>query len=244
MRGMTLTFMLVVWAAAAATVSAEPPSDRLTGPGGEVTITFIGHGSLILGWNGVVVHVDPYSRLADYASLPKADLILVTHEHRDHLDADAIAAIRGPHTHLILNAAAAAALGEGEVLANGERTSFRDIAVTAVPAYNLVHMRSAGVPFHPRGEGNGYLVDLGGLRIYIAGDTENVPEMADLTGVDVAFLPMNLPYTMTPEMVAAAARSFTPRILYPYHYGETDPAELVRLLADEPGIEVRVRPMR
>ena len=120
----------------------------------------------------------------------------------------------------------------------------RGITVTVVPAYNLVHRRDNGQPFHPRGAGNGYLLDFGDTRLYVAGDTENTPEMAALKDVDIAFLPMNLPYTMTPEMVADAARSFRPRILYPYHYGDTDPQRLVELLRDRPDIEVRIRPMR
>ena len=115
--------------------------------------------------------------------------------------------------------------------------------IEAVPAYNIVHKRDNGRPYHPKGVGNGYVLTLGDKRVYIAGDTENIPEMAGLEGIDIAFLPMNLPYTMTPEMVADAARSFSPKVLYPYHYGETDPQALVKLLKDGP-IEVRVRAMR
>jgi L-ascorbate metabolism protein UlaG (beta-lactamase superfamily) len=110
-------------------------------------------------------------------------------------------------------------------------------------AYNLVHMRSEGVPYHPQGNGNGYVITFGNKRVYVAGDTENVPEMKDLKGVDVAFLPMNLPYTMTPEMMAGAAKSFNPGILYPYHYGDTDPALVADLLKDT-DIEVRIRKMK
>ncbi|MFC1791286.1 MBL fold metallo-hydrolase, partial [Gemmatimonadota bacterium] len=110
-------------------------------------------------------------------------------------------------------------------------------------AYNIVHMRSEGQPYHPKGSGNGYLITFGDLRVYVGGDTENTPEMKALRDIDVAFLPMNLPYTMTPEMVADAALAFRPRILYPYHFGQTDTGELIRLLAGEEGIEVRVREM-
>jgi L-ascorbate metabolism protein UlaG (beta-lactamase superfamily) len=118
------------------------------------------------------------------------------------------------------------------------------LKIEAVPAYNIVHKRSSGQPFHPRGVGNGYIVAFGDKRVYVAGDTENTPEMKKLTDVDVAFLPMNLPYTMTPEMVADAARAFRPRIVYPYHYGQTDTSELVRLLGGEEDIEVRIRQMQ
>ena len=130
------------------------------------------------------------------------------------------------------------------VLANGESGTWAVVRVEALPAYNLEHKRPDGAPFHPKGEGNGYLLTMGGKRIYVAGDTENIPEMAALKDIDIAFLPMNLPYTMTPEMVAAAARTFRPKILYPYHYGDTDPQKLVELLKDLPAIEVRVRNLR
>jgi L-ascorbate metabolism protein UlaG (beta-lactamase superfamily) len=126
-------------------------------------------------------------------------------------------------------------------MGNGEVATVAGFRVEAVPAYNLVHMRSEGVPYHPKGNGNGYLIDFADVRVYVAGDTDNTPEMKALTEVDVAFLPMNLPFTMTPEMVADAARAFRPRILYPYHFGQTDTGELLRLLEGEEGIEVRVR---
>ncbi|MBE9565336.1 MAG: MBL fold metallo-hydrolase, partial [Proteobacteria bacterium] len=117
------------------------------------------------------------------------------------------------------------------------------LTVEAVPAYNIVHLRGPGQPYHPRGEGNGYVVTFGDTRVYIAGDTENIPEMSALGNIDIAFLPMNLPYTMAPEMVADAARTFRPKVVYPYHFGQTDCVQLVTLLADEPEIEVRVRRM-
>ncbi len=129
-------------------------------------------------------------------------------------------------------------------MTNGASRTVAGIRVEAVPAYNIVNMRETGQPFHPKGEGNGYLLTFGDRRVYVAGDTENTPEMQALSGVDVAFLPMNLPYTMTPKMVATAARAFRPKVLYPYHYGDTDPAELTALLKDLPEIEVRIRRMR
>ncbi len=116
--------------------------------------------------------------------------------------------------------------------------------IEAIPAYNIKHMRSPNNPFHPRGDGNGYILTLADKKIYVAGDTENTPEMKALKDIDIAFLPMNLPYTMTPEMVADSARSFMPKILYPYHYGKTDPQELVELLSDVKEIEVRIRKLR
>ena len=215
-------------------------SDVLPTSAGEVTMTFIGHGTLMFRFDGKVIHVDPWTRLADYAKLPKADLILITHEHGDHLDPEAIRAVRTPETVILHSASCAGEVTGGTVLTNGQSTTALGIRIETLPAYNIVHKRNSGEPFHPPGVGNGYLLTFGDKRVYVAGDTENTPEMKALKEIDVAFLPMNLPYTMTPEMVADAARVFRPKILYPYHYGETDPARLVELLRDS-GIEVRVR---
>ena len=129
------------------------------------------------------------------------------------------------------------------LMLNGDMQTIAGFQIEAVPAYNIVNERSPGMPFHPKGSGNGYVVTFGETRVYVAGDSENTPEMKALENIDVAFLPMNLPYTMTPEMVADAARAFRPKILYPYHFGETDTDQLVRLLDDEEGIEVRIRAM-
>ena len=126
---------------------------------------------------------------------------------------------------------------------NGSVSEFNGIKIEAVPAYNIKHERSPGNPFHPKGEGNGYILTLGNKRIYIAGDTENIPEMAALKNIDVAFLPMNLPYTMTPEMVADAVKMFSPGILYPYHYGDTDTSKLLPLV-DPAKTEVRIRNLK
>jgi len=220
---------------------AEP--DIVKTDSGDLAIHFIGHGSLMLEHGGLVIHVDPWSKLADYTALPDADLILVTHAHRDHTDPAAVAAIRKPETVVICNRAAAEQIKGAEVMANGDTRTFSGVTINAVPAYNLLHRSSSGELYHPKGRDNGYVLTIAGTRVYIAGDTENIPEMSELKSIDVAFLPMNLPYTMTPEMVAEAARRIRPRILYPYHFGGTDTAELVRLLADEKGIDVRIRKM-
>jgi len=230
--------------AASASAGESPEKDRLVGPAGEVEITFLGHGSLVLASGGTILHVDPYSKVADYATLPKADIILITHEHPDHLDPAALQAIRKESTQVFASAAAAAQITGATAMENGAHAAVAGIGVEAVPAYNIKHERSPGVPYHPKGRGNGYVVAIAGLKIYIAGDTENIPDMQNLGKVDVAFLPMNLPYTMTPEMAADAARMIGPKILYPYHYGETDPARLAPLLKDRPEIEIRIRRMR
>jgi L-ascorbate metabolism protein UlaG (beta-lactamase superfamily) len=218
---------------------------------GDLAITFLGHGSLLFTFDGLTIAVDPWSKVADYAALPKADLVLVTHEHGDHLDPAAIQAIRTDRTVVAANPGAAGKIPGAVVLRNGDertlpadRKDTRGIRVRAVPAYNIVHERSPGVPFHPKGQGNGYVLTFGDRKVYVAGDTENIPEMKALAGVDVAFLPMNLPYTMTPEMAADAARRIRPKILYPYHFGETDTSRLVELLQGDRGIEVRIRRMK
>jgi L-ascorbate metabolism protein UlaG (beta-lactamase superfamily) len=211
-----------------------------TGAGG-LEITFIGHGTLMFTFGGRVIHVDPVGEYADYQTLPKADLILITHEHGDHLDAKVVELLRQPSTRVLLNQAGASQVPGGIVMKNGEMKTEDGLQIEAVPAYNLVHLRPGGEPFHPKGDGNGYIITFGGKRVYVAGDTENTPEMKALKNIDIAFLPMNLPYTMTPEMVGDAARAFKPKILYPYHYGSTDTGRLVDLLQDSPEIEVRIR---
>jgi len=211
---------------------------------GNLEITFIGHGSLMMAFEGKIIHVDPYSRQADYSKLPKADLILLTHDHPDHLDPVALRYVRTSQTMVVLPPICASKVPGGIVMTNGGVQTIMGITVEAVPAYNLVHKRDNGQAFHPKGEGNGYVLTFGDKRIYVAGDTENTPEMKALKQIDCAFLPMNLPYTMTPEMVADAAKAFSPKILYPYHYGDTPPAKLRDLLKDRPDIEVRIRRMK
>lgn len=219
-------------------------TDIINTPEGELKIVFIGHASLMLEYGRKVIHVDPVGQYGDYSKLPKADIILVTHEHFDHFDPHAIKEVRKKDTVIIANAALSRSLPGAIALKNGEEKIALDFKILAVPAYNLVHFRSPGVPFHPKGEGNGYLVTLGKTKVYVAGDTENIPEMKALKQVDIAFLPMNLPYTMTPEMVADAAKAFRPRLLYPYHYGDTNVNRLVELLKSEKDIEIRIRKMK
>ena len=212
-------------------------------PAGNLQITFLGHGSLFFTFKGMDIFVDPFSKVADYKLLPKADLILLTHEHRDHLDPEALHAVRTTSTKVILTETCQRQVAGDIVMHNGDKRTINGIPVEAVPAYNLVHKRPDGQLFHPRGIGNGYILTFGERRVYVGGDTENIPEMKMLRDIWVAFLPMNLPYTMTPEMVADAVKAFRPEILYPYHYGETDPTLIVDLLKEEKDIEVRIRKM-
>ena len=225
------------------TLQGQFEVDVMPTPSGDLEITFLGHGSLRLTFGGKEIYIDPFSRVADYHQLPKADVILITHEHPDHLDPGAIADIRTEETRVGMTAICAEQISGGVVLGNGDVQAFGEVVVEAVPAYNLVHKRENGEYFHPKGRGNGYILTFGDKRVYVAGDTENIPEMKRLGGIECAFLPMNLPYTMTPEMAADAAMAFRPRVLYPYHYGQTDVSKLVDLLSTETGIEVRVRRM-
>ncbi len=212
--------------------------------GGDLAITFVGHGTLMMEFNGKVIHIDPVGSYADYSTLPKADLILITHEHGDHLDVGAIEKVKKESTEVVLTKVCAEKYSAGYVMKNGDSGIFAGLKVEAVPAYNIKHERSAGNPFHPKGVGNGYVIQFGNKKVYIAGDTENVPEMKNLKNIDVAFLPMNLPYTMTPEMVADAAKMFHPKILYPYHFGNTDTGKLMELMNGQKETEVRIRDLK
>ena len=211
---------------------------------GDLKITFIGHGTLMFAFDQPIIHVDPFSKVADYSKLPKADVILITHEHFDHLDLKALEHIRTEKTKVVLTAACSKQVRNGIIMKNGDVQTVNGLKIESIPAYNLVHKRDNGQPFHPKGVGNGYIITFGDRRVYVAGDTENIPEMKSLREIDCAFLPMNLPYTMTPEMVADAAKAFQPKILYPYHFGNTDTSKLLTLLQDQKGIEVRIRNMK
>jgi L-ascorbate metabolism protein UlaG (beta-lactamase superfamily) len=225
------------------TAYSQFETDVISTTGGDLSITFLGHGSLLMVFQKKNIFVDVFGEVADYAKLPKADMVFITHEHFDHLDPKALTSIRTEKTILVYTETCEQMIKGGIVMRNGDRQTVGEIPVEAVAAYNLVHKRPSGDPFHPKKSGNGYIFTFGGTRLYVAGDTENIPEMKALKGIDIAFLPMNLPYTMTPEMVADAAMAFRPHILYPYHYGETDVSKLVRLLQGEKEIEIRIRKM-
>jgi L-ascorbate metabolism protein UlaG (beta-lactamase superfamily) len=229
---------------------------------GELKITFLGHASLVFEFGGARVYVDPVSQYGDFSKYPKADLILVTHEHGDHLDAAAIGALRKPSTKIILPEASRKKLGAGEALEFGRvvdisglgisgapisgaavpGVSVPDATVEAVPAYNVT---AGHANYHPRERRDtGYILTFGNIRVYVAGDTEPIPEMAAFGRIGIAFLPMNQPYTMTPEQVAVAVRTIRPKILYPYHFGSTEIGLLSALLAGEPGTEIRARKLQ
>jgi len=227
-------------------LSGQLKHDVIETSSGELTIYFVGHGTLLFEFNDLAIHIDPVSREADYKTLPDADLILVTHQHGDHLDISAINELLKAGTEVVMTQKCLDQLEDFDavVMKNGDRRAIHGIGVEAVPAYNIEHVRPDGTPFHPKGEGNGYVLTFGSTRVLIGGDTENVPELKKLKGIGVAFLPMNLPYTMDPEMVADVALAMRPEILYPYHFGNTDPQELVDLLKGEDDIEVRIRELQ
>jgi L-ascorbate metabolism protein UlaG (beta-lactamase superfamily) len=243
----TLVLSLLIMAIPVVSMAGDYSKDVFSTSKGDLAITFVGHGTLMMEFNGMVIHIDPVMREADYAEMPKADLVLVTHHHGDHLDVTALEHIMKEKSHAIMTEQCINQLEDFQgaiIMKNGDQQTLKGIGIEAVPAYNIEHKRPGGNPFHPKGEGNAYVLEFGDTRVLIGGDTENVPEIKALENIDIAFLPMNLPYTMTPEMVADAARAIRPKILYPYHFGRTDPEKLVELLVDEKDIEVRVRDLQ
>lgn len=224
--------------------SQETPTfDKINTSAGTVEMHFIGHASLMFKVNSTVIHVDPVSNMGNYNFLPQADIILVTHEHGDHLDKELIGKLKKNGTIVFCNRNSAKTIPTAMVMEPGDRQEIKNIVIEAVPAYNIVNESAPGKPYHPKGAGVGYILTIGGKTFYIAGDTENTPEMKAIKGIDVAFLPMNLPYTMTPEMVADAATAIKPKILYPYHFGDTDTNKLLSLLKDS-NIEIRIRNLK
>jgi L-ascorbate metabolism protein UlaG (beta-lactamase superfamily) len=227
---------------------AAPPKttfeeDVVNTSAGNLKMTHVAHGSLMFTLGDTVIHVDPVQRTADYSKLPKADGILVSHTHGDHMDPDAIGLLSTADTTLVVCRACSSGLPTGTVLNNGETRTIAGVTIEAVPAYNIVNRRPDGSVNHPKGDGNGYVLTFGDTRVYVAGDTENVPEMKALKDIDIAFLPCNGP-TMTPEMFVDAVKAFRPAVVYPYHFSNTDVSQLAEALTNEPGIEVRLRDMR
>ena len=200
------------------------------------------HASIRIEYDGREIEIDPVlklgSKVIDYAAMPKADYLFVTHEHGDHFDKEAIKVLTGEKTLFITNKRCAEMFGSGRVMANGDKMQIAEgFAVEAVPAYNTTEGHRQ---FHPQGRDNGYILTLDGLRIYIAGDTEDIPEMASVKDIDIAFLPCNQPYTMTTDQLVKAARTVKPKVLFPYHYGQTDLSGVPSQLQGE-GIDVRIR---
>src|SRR5437762_2207979 len=216
--------------------------DRMATSDGDLIIHPINHATFVMAWKDKTIYVDPVRGGKRFDGLPKPDLVLVTDIHGDHLDAGTLEAVAGGAI-IVAPAVVAEKLPDKlrkqtTVLANGETKSVADVSVEAVPMYNLTADR---LKFHNKGRGNGYVVALGGKRVYISGDTEDIPEMRALKNIDVAFVCMNLPYTMTVEQAANAVREFKPKIVYPYHYRGSNVEKFRDLVGSDGGVEVRLR---
>lgn len=243
------TFVKTVTAIGASTVlpyaalAQSGGSNTFETDAGAVTIHPISHASFVMETPGRVIYNDPVGDASAYSRFPTPDLVLVTHEHGDHYSPETLQAIAGENTQLLVNPAVYDMLPEdlrarATQIANGEGTSMGDMAIEAIPAYNITEDR---LQYHPEGRDNGYVLGIDGRRVYVAGDTEDIDEMRALEGIDVAFLPMNLPYTMTPSEAATCVAAFKPKIVYPFHYRGQNPREFAKALAGTPGIEVRLR---
>jgi L-ascorbate metabolism protein UlaG (beta-lactamase superfamily) len=227
---------LLAFALTAAAASAAPESFSTSA--GALQLTPIQHASLMIQAGGKVLYIDP--AMGGYDGLPQADYILITDIHGDHLAPPIVNKLKKADTVIVAPKAVAAQLAGAKVVSNGEKTTLGPFTVEAVPMYNLTRGPSAGQLFHDKGRGNGYILTYGGKRFYFSGDTEAIPEMKALKNIDVAFVCMNLPYTMTPQEAAEGVRAFHPAIVYPYHYMGSDTAAFAKALEGS-GIDVRLR---
>lgn len=235
---------ILAWKEAGMPVTTEKYEVDVFKTKGGKTVKFhaLVHASIRIQYDGKEIEIDPVTKLGektiDYATMPKADYLLVTHEHFDHFNQDAIKMLTGEKTRFITNKRCADMYGSGEVMANGDKMQIADdFTIEAVPAYNITEGHTQ---FHPKGRDNGYILTIDGLRIYIAGDTEDIPEMESVKDIDIAFLPCNQPYTMTTEQLVRAAKIIKPKVMFPYHYGQTDVSGLPSQLQSD-GIDVRIR---
>ena len=223
-------------------LQAAQKEDVFETPGGKtVIIHHIKHASVYLEYDGQHIYIDPVGDLepkTDFSLFPKANILMITHEHFDHYDDMAMNKLVGARTAIYSNRVVRGKYTRGIGMKNGDSIVIaRDIKIWAVPAYNITEGREQ---YHPKGRDNGYILELDGLRIYFAGDTEVIPEMADLKDIDIAFLPCNQPYTMTVEQLVKAAKMVNPRVLFPYHFGDTSTG-LIILKLNGSGIDVRIR---
>lgn len=237
-----LTALTAIGLSALTRAGAHAQEPKMTGDtypatGGDITIQPVNHASFVMTVPGLTIYNDPVGGPALYKGLPSPDLILITHEHSDHFDIDTLDGLVGKTTRLIVNPRVYALLStalkaKARALANGESTEESGIKISAIPAYNTTKAR---LNYHPKGRDNGYLLAVAGKKIYIAGDTEETPEMRALKGIDIAFLPMNLPYTMDINQAAAAVAAFAPKTVYPYHYRGSDTQAFAALVSASGG---------
>ena len=245
MRFVLMSVMLMV---SVIFVNAQVANDEVdefvTEHGHSVKIHHLMHASIRIEVGKSEILIDPVRKLGDrsveYFTKPTSRTIFITHEHFDHLDKENVTALANgnDNARVIANERCVELLGFGRAMANGDSISEKELAVKAVPAYNTT---DGHLQFHPKGRDNGYILTIDGLRIYVAGDTEDIPELADVKNIDVAFLPCNQPYTMTVEQFVRAAKIIRPKVLFPYHYSNTDVSSIPDMLRDS-GIDVRIRP--
>lgn len=205
---------------------------------GDVQITPIYHASLVIEAGGKVIYLDP-AKPSNFSGLPKADLILITDIHGDHMDPNSIQQVSKTGTEIIAPPAVIKTVTTARPISNGQTTTWNGWSIHAIPMYNLKRGPAPGQLYHPKGRGNGYVLTYGGKRFYFSGDTTNIPEMRALKNIDVAFICMNLPYTMTPEEAAVAVKAFHPKVAIPYHYRGQDTTIFKKALAGT-GIDVRL----
>ena len=239
MKKLIICLMAVLGLTTACAQKSYEVDEFKTKSGKTIKFYALMHACIRIEMDGKEIQIDPVAKLGDrtvdYAAMPKADYIFVTHEHGDHYDANSIKQLTGAKTQLVMNKRCADMYGAGKVMVNGDKLQFADVSVEAVPAYNYTEGHTQ---FHPKGRDNGYILTIDGLRIYIAGDTEDIPEMSKIKDIDIAFLPCNQPYTMTPDQLIRAAKVIKPKVLFPYHYGQTDLSTVSAQLKD---IDVRIR---
>ena len=211
---------------------------------GVLDIAFLGHASLMMHFQGEYIYVDPYSKAADFSTFPKADVVFFTSRHKDHFDLKALQQISGRNTLVVLPEICAMQYREGLVMKNGDDAVIRGLHVQCVAAYNIVDKSPSGFLYNFKGIGNGYVIGFGNMRVYIAGDTEKIPEMNELGTIDIAFLPVALPDAMSLEMAVDAVKAIKPAFFYPYRYGATNVKRLAEMLEKQRGTEVRIRNMK
>lgn len=248
-RFLSMIVLGVALLASSAVLHAETSNrqaDVIKTSQGDLKIMPIYHGSVMFEFGGKVIYVDPWSQ-GDFTGLPQADLIVITHTHRDHLDLGLVNKLKKPETIIVGPPAVIDTLncfpacGQAETISDSEKKLVMGILIEGVPMYNLVQGSAPGMPYHHKGIGSGYILNFGDTRVYLSGDTECTPEMKALKNISVAFLAMNPPRTESTMEAAGCAKAFKPKIVYPYHYRGSKPEEFAEALKDTPGVEVRIR---
>ncbi len=241
---LTLCVCVLLLRVGAASGADSLKTDTIKTSQGPLEITFLGSASLMMHFHAKYIYIDPCCKAADFSKMPKADIVFITSHHEGHFDLKALKQLSNDNTLVVLPEICAMRYREGLVMKNGDVKVIRGLKVRCVAAYNIVDMSPGGFPYNFKGIGNGYVIGFADKRVYIAGDTEKIPEMSDLGRIDVAFLPVGLPDAMTLQMAADAVEKIKPAIFYPYRYGTTDVEKLARMLKGLRGTRVRIRDMK